>query len=419
MKQTILAAAAAATMLAFPAHAQSTVEIYGTLDMAVDTTDRTTGVSSVLPSRVGRQERLAPSMASISALGFRGTEDLGGGLKAAFVLEMQPTPDTGTLGNDGRAWGRQAYVSLTTPYGEIRLGRQYAPFFYAKAFSTTERLAGTDLFTGLLTINQLQVRQDNQVSYWARVGQFTASVAASPNAGVSRSGVTGAARGVTNGGAQILGGQSAGAEGAGRTWGAFVNWAQSPLPGGPGASVSAAYHTNRFNVPLFLGATPLAVLDDYRSYVVSGRYISTTGWAVAAAYGEGSYDVKSTPIAALRDGMDIRSFAVGARYLMGNWQVGAMYGVQQFKNFTEGKDTAFVLGADYMLSKRTMLYTRLGWLKDDEGNSILVGPGARLNGGPEPFLVATGLREVPVWNGVGVNSGGKSNTIGIGIRHTF
>lgn len=416
MKQTILAAAV--TLLAVSAQAQSSVEIYGTLDAAVTTTDRTQGVSSVLAGRVGRQEHLDPSMSSISALGFRGTEDLGGGLKAGFVLEMQPTPDTGTLGNDGRAWGRQAYVSLTTPYGEVRLGRQYAPFFYAKAFSTTERLAGTDLFTGLLTINQLQVRQDNQVSYWAKLGNFTASVAMSPNAGVSRSGVS-ARRGVTDGSAQIAGGQSAGAEGAGRSAGAFINWAENPRPLGEGASVSAAYHTNRFNVPLFLGANPIAVLDDYRSYVVSGRYIAASGWAVAAAFGEGSYDVKSSPIAALRDGMDIRSFTVGARYLMGNWQLGAMYGVQKFTNFTKGKDTAAVIGADYLLSKRTALYTRLGWLKDDEGTSSRVSATTFLNGGPEPFLVSTGLREVPAWNGVGVNPGGKSTSIGVGIRHTF
>lgn len=419
MKLKILAAAASLVALS-SVQAQSTVEIYGTLDVGVDSSNRTSGVSSVLAGRVGRQERLTPSMSSISALGFRGTEDLGGGLKAGFVLEMQPTPDTGTLGNDGRTWGRQAYVSLTTPYGEVRLGRQYAPFFYAKAFSTTERLAGTDLFTGLLTINQLQVRQDNQVSYWLKAGQFTGSVAVSPNAGVSRSGVTGAVRNSTAGGAQILGGQSAGAEGAGKTWGAFVNWAQNPVPGGEGASVSAAYHKNRFDVPLFLGANPVAVLGDYTSYVVSGRYIAASGWAVAAAYGEGSYDVKSSAIAAMRGGIDIRSFAVGARYLVGsNIQVGAMYGIQEFKNFTEGKDKALVIGADYLLSKRTALYTRYGWLKDDEGNSSRVSATGFLNGGPEPFLVSTGLREVPVWNGVGVNPGGKSTTFTVGVRHTF
>lgn len=424
MKKTILAAAAA--LAALTAHAQSTVEIYGTIDLEVDTTDRTAGDATLLRSSVGRKTRLAPSMSSISALGFRGTEDLGGGMKAGFVLEMQPTPDDGTLGNDGRAWGRQAFVSLTTPYGEVRLGRQYAPFFYAKAFSTTERLAGTDLFTGLLTINQLQVRQDNQVSYWLKAGGFTASVAASPNAGVPAAGINAnrAAFGASASTAQILGGQSAGGEGRGRTVGAFVNWAENPVPGGQGFSVSAAYHANKFDVPLYLGrvaapTTLLGVLGDYRSYVVSGRYIATGGWAVAMAYGQGAYDFKrNNPlIPQLSDGMEIRSFVVGARYnVTAQWQVGGMYAVQKFNNFTKGKDTAFVLGVDYLLSKRTAIYSRYGYLKDDAGNAAL---GGQLSGGPEPILSGTGLREVPVWNGVGVNPGGKATTFGVGIRHTF
>lgn len=423
MKKTLLAAAA--MLAACAANAQSTVEIYGTFDVAGDTTNRTAGDgAALLRSNVGRRERLAPSMSAISALGFRGTEDLGGGMKAGFVLEMQPTVDDGTLGNDGRQWGRQAFVSLTTPYGEVRLGRQYAPFFFAKAFSTTERLAGTDLFTALLTINQLQVRQDNQVSYWAKFGKVTASVAVSPNAGVGPAGINSrrAASGATGSTAQILGGQTAGSEGRGRTAGAFVNWAENPVPGGEGASVSAAYHTNKFDVPLYLGTTtalPMGILDDYSSYVFTGRYISSMGWAVAAAYGEGSYNFKTANPALptlASDGIDIRSFTIGARYIIGQWTVGAMYGVQKFKNFTEGKDTAYVLGADYALSKRTAIYTRYGWLKDDKGKSLA---GGLINGGPEPLLVASGLREVPVWNGVGVNPGGKSTTFGVGIRHTF
>lgn len=424
MNKSILAAAA--TLVVVTAHAQSTVEIYGTIDLAADTTERTAGDATALRSSVGRKERLAPSMSSVSALGFRGTEDLGGGMKAGFVLEMQPTPDDGTLGNDGRAWGRQAFVSLTTPYGEIRLGRQYAPFFYAKAFATTERLAGTDLFTGLLTINQLQVRQDNQVSYWLKMGGFTASIAVSPNAGVPEAGVSArrTATGATAGSAQTLGGQTAGSEGRGRTVGAFVNWAQNPVPLGEGFSVSAAYHMNKFGVPLYLGTiaaptTQLGVLGDYHSYVLAGRYIAAGGWAVAAAYGQGAYDMKrNNPlIPQLSDGIEIRSMVFGARYNMTpQWSLGAMYAVQKFNNFTKGKDTAFVLGTDYLLSKRTALYARYGYLKDDAGNAAL---GGQLSGGPEPILVGTGLREVPVWNGVGVNPGGKSTTLGVGIRHTF
>ena len=61
-----------------------------------------------------------------SRLGFRGTEDLGGGLTAGFVLEGGFLADAGTLAQGGRAWGRQVYVSIANAsVGELRMGRQY------------------------------------------------------------------------------------------------------------------------------------------------------------------------------------------------------------------------------------------------------------------------------------------------------
>jgi general bacterial porin, GBP family len=61
-----------------------------------------------------------------SRLGFRGTEDLGGGLRAGFLMEQGVLVDTGNLGQGGRAYGRQVFVSLSkTGAGEVRLGRQY------------------------------------------------------------------------------------------------------------------------------------------------------------------------------------------------------------------------------------------------------------------------------------------------------
>jgi predicted porin len=407
--------------------AQSSVTIYAVLDVAADSTTKSGGAlpdGSPLRTNVGDRYRLSPSMSAVTSLGFRGTEDLGGGHKAGFTVEMQPALDDGTLGNDGRAWGRQAFVSWTTPYGEVRLGRQYAPMFYAKAFSTTERMGGTDLFTSVLTVNQLQARQDNQISYWLRQGKFTGSVAYSPNGGVSAGGINAnrAAFGATPGGAQMLGGATAGGEGRGKSWGAFVNYADNPVPRGEGFSVSAAFHGNKFDVPLYLGVTtalPLGVLDDFKGYAVAGRYIAASGWAVAVSYGHGAYDFKSSnpflPQLA-RDGLDVRTLTLGARYTFGAWTVGAMAGRQEFTNFTKGKNTAYVLGGDYALSSRTALYLRYGHLKDDEGTAVL---GGQLSGGPEPILVSTGLREVPAWNNVGVNPGGTSSSLSLGIRHTF
>ena len=61
-----------------------------------------------------------------SRFGFRGAEDLGAGLKAIFVLENGFNIQSGKLGQDGREFGRQAYVGLaSSQYGAITLGRQY------------------------------------------------------------------------------------------------------------------------------------------------------------------------------------------------------------------------------------------------------------------------------------------------------
>ncbi|MFX5578745.1 porin, partial [Acinetobacter baumannii] len=59
-----------------------------------------------------------------SRIGFRGTEDLGGGLQALFVLESGFAPDTGAMGQGGRLFGRQSYVGLKSGWGQIMLGRQ-------------------------------------------------------------------------------------------------------------------------------------------------------------------------------------------------------------------------------------------------------------------------------------------------------
>ena len=65
-----------------------------------------------------------------SRLGFRGTEDLGGGLSAGFWLETGINPDTGTTSDGSRFWNRRSTVSLTSvQLGEVRLGRDFTPTY--------------------------------------------------------------------------------------------------------------------------------------------------------------------------------------------------------------------------------------------------------------------------------------------------
>src|ERR1700722_18398714 len=103
------------------AHAQSSVTLYGILDNVVSYTSNV---------RVGTNEgssnvALSNAMMQGNRWGLKGAEDLGGGLKALFVLEDGFTLSNGKLGQGGREFGRGAYVGLSSnSLGTVTLGRQ-------------------------------------------------------------------------------------------------------------------------------------------------------------------------------------------------------------------------------------------------------------------------------------------------------
>ena len=110
---TIGTIATAAATLCGAAHAQSNVTIYGLFDVGVQLEDASNGktVKVVSGGRSG------------SRLGFRGSEDLGGGLSAIWVGESGLNLDTGGLGQGGRFFGRQVYVGLKGGWGTLVGGR--------------------------------------------------------------------------------------------------------------------------------------------------------------------------------------------------------------------------------------------------------------------------------------------------------
>ena len=105
------------------AQAQSAVSLYALIDLNV-TRYKAGG-------KAGGDTQTVMNDGTVNGLngsrwGVRGTEDLGGGLKAGVVLEGGVLADTGSLAQGGRGFGRQAFVSLSsTNLGELRLGRQY------------------------------------------------------------------------------------------------------------------------------------------------------------------------------------------------------------------------------------------------------------------------------------------------------
>jgi len=120
MKKTLitLAVLAAATGVA---QAQSSVVIYGTVDA---------GFVSERGGKAGNTNKLDSGVASASRLGFKGTEDLGSGLSALFVLESGFNVDSGTQDKAGSIFNRQAYVGLSSKTtGTLTLGQQYTPWY--------------------------------------------------------------------------------------------------------------------------------------------------------------------------------------------------------------------------------------------------------------------------------------------------
>lgn len=161
----LLASAAAA-------QAQSSVTIFGLMDVGY-----TRDGGSIASVR-----GLSTSGTANSRLGFRGTEDLGGGYKAEFWLETGFNVDSGAAnqntnpdnltapsaatGAGSLQFGRRATVSLVTPYGEVRLGRDIVPSFYTDFLSPFGvNSVGSDVSEQANIVGLVQQRTSNGIHY--------------------------------------------------------------------------------------------------------------------------------------------------------------------------------------------------------------------------------------------------------------
>jgi len=182
MKKSLIALAVLAASGA--AMAQSSVTIFGVVDAAYSK-----GTGSV-----SNKTQLINSGYNSSRLGFRGVEDLGGGMRAEFWLEAGVANDNGagsntnsnnqavtaltSAGTQGLTFNRKSTVGLVGSMGEIRLGRDYSPQFYADAvydpFGTNGVASSLIAYQG----GQAAVRASNMIAYHSPVvGGFKVMVA--------------------------------------------------------------------------------------------------------------------------------------------------------------------------------------------------------------------------------------------------
>ncbi|WCM94744.1 porin [Acidovorax sp. NCPPB 2350] len=168
MRTTFTAAAASAMALATlspDAHAQSSITLFGVVDLSMRQTNASDG---------SRVRTLSSGGLTGSRFGIRGMEDLGGDLSAGFWFEADVSADTGAA-NASSYWSRRSTLSLTSSdWGELRIGRDYVPLFTKQyvpfsAFGPNGVASNGNLFFGSQSLlgsgSGAGVRADNMIKY--------------------------------------------------------------------------------------------------------------------------------------------------------------------------------------------------------------------------------------------------------------
>lgn len=328
MKKTLVAAALVGAF-AGVAQAQTAVQIYGNVDVGVS---KTTGQTLNIGKRAA------------NTLGFKGTEDLGNGLKALFQLEMRYEPDTGTTENNNARplFQGQSRVGLQGDFGMVRLGRGLTPF--QEVVGSFEPWHGLPTAAGFYT--------DISVA-----GFNSAPLDATQN---------GAASGAnTNRISNAIFYNSPVANG----FQVNASWASKEGNGGAldgrpygGANyaANAQASANPFSIAGTYNNGPIAAMLAYERNAVESKI-----WSLAASYSitpelkvMGTYSRQNQEhINTLRP--TIKGAELGLTYAMGPGKILAGFGMKkQDENFAlhDLLTRQYSLGYEYSLSKRTYLY---------------------------------------------------------------
>jgi predicted porin len=153
------------SMLSATACAQGSLTMYGIVDTAIEwaNADANRAFYGAGPDTGGATRLISgqPGNSKGARFGLRGTEDLGGGLRAIFAIEHRYNVDTGDQANPA-FWNGQAWVGLDGRWGRLSAGRQYTPMFNAMIAvdATADQWYGT-----LESSSRYATRFDNSLEY--------------------------------------------------------------------------------------------------------------------------------------------------------------------------------------------------------------------------------------------------------------
>jgi len=371
MKKSLIALAVLAA--AGTASAQSSVTLFGVVDATI---------RIAKGDGNGRVNSLTNSGYNSSRLGFRGTEDLGGGMSASFWLEGGLGNDDGTAGGSiaggnqartvaaftGLNFNRRSTVSLAGGWGEVRLGRDYVPSFWNLTifdpFGTNGVGAANQLTQGLGlplgssagVIAGTTVRASNSIGYFlpGNLGGFYGQLMYAMGENASNV----AAPADKNDGNHL---------------GLRVGFANGP-----------------FDVALGYGRTKLVAFDDYRTLNLGGSW----NFGMAKLMAQYNQEEAGAGVANAKN----KSWLLGVSVPVGAGEIKASY-VRAKIDTAVGIDPTgkqYAIGYVHNLSKRTALYATYAHTATGDGGQAFFASGR----------AATDLN-------------GSSSGFDFGVRHSF
>lgn len=410
MKKSLFAVAALSA-LAGAAQAQSSVTVYGILDVGyvgsnsrhANGSNATVGQAQPRTVYKSTGNQFTSSSQQTSRLGFKGTEDLGGGMSAFFTLETTVTPN-GTTAIGGT---RQAFVGLNKKgLGAVSAGTQYTPIHIAvgatdpgqqnqmtgnviyaayngPAYEPDAAANGNTAAYTTRTANQLKLVSDDFAGF-----KVTGILVANNQNNTQTTTTTVASTAVTGG----INNQNGWGLGVDYTWKKLLVTAnyQSFTSKNPYTITNGATTTYSAGTPaLWSTATGGSNIQDNQTYVAA-----TYDFGILKAYAQWSARKAS---AQQNSGQYVKRSAqqIGVRsFITPTIEAWASVGNGQYSAYGQGNPTAHIaayqLGSNYWLSKRTNLYAIYG---------------------------QAGTSNVTV--GTGGPSSSNVNAYALGVRHTF
>jgi predicted porin len=374
--------AAALVVFASGAHAQSSVTLYGVveLDVFYQSANAANFQSKV---NLGHVYELKDGGTYSSILGLKGTEDIGGGYTVNFKLQeaFSSNNGTGELASTPTAtamFDEQATVGVSSPYGSLDLGRQIAPMIYAMS-DTDVRNAQYfgSVLTGWLGLNQAAFWQGTSTNL--PVGAFfddNAIVYRSPKfygASLALEYAPGGVPGQFQGGTR----ESAVLQ--------YSNY---------GLNLAGVYYNGHDANPFTTTASgaivtaPSTGLNNNQFYYVGAQY-TFLGFSVSSSYSRARNPANSSA----PNGFNLEMFSGGLGYTFSpSFKITSGFYYLHDRNVGANHSAEYALGAEYSLSRATLAYAQVGYV-DNHGNmSQTIAYGAPVPQGRSSTAAMIGIR---------------------------